>query len=127
MLSCVYHHFPTTGKSPGWPNGPMQASTPHASSLPFPFRSRYHIDVLGRKTPILTFPVPSQSPTIGMSPLVPNWPRHLSLLHPSHFSFPLRSRYQVPSFEVKSAICSMPVPFQSPTTGISPTTLNVSH
>src|SRR5689334_2725507 len=105
----------------------MQASTLHASNLPLPLRSRYHIPVLGRKTPILTFPEPSQSPTIGMSPLVPNWPRHLSLLHPSHFSFPLRSRYQLPYFELKSAISSAPVLFQSPITGISPTTLNVSH
>src|SRR5690349_19446150 len=105
----------------------MHASTPQASSLPFPLRSRYHICVLGRKTPIRTLPVPSQSPAIGISPLVPNWPKHLSLVHPSHFSFPLRSRYHVPSFAVKSAIFSAPVPFQSPITGISPTTLNVSH
>src|ERR1041384_6233500 len=102
----------------------MHTSTPHASNLPFPLRSRYHICVLGRKTPILILPVPSQSPTIGRSPFVPNWPRHLSLVHPSHFSFPLRSRYQVPFFETKSAISSIPVPLQSPTTGISPTTLN---
>src|SRR5689334_15366998 len=107
-----FHHFPTTGRSPGWPKGPMHASTPQASSLPLPLTSRYHIPVLGRKTPILTLPVPSQSPAIGRSPLVPNCPRHLSLVQPSHFSFPLRSRYHVPFLETKSAISSIPVPFQ---------------
>src|SRR5262249_39933067 len=43
------YHLPTTGKSPGWPNGPRQASTPHASILPSALRSRNHIPVLGRK------------------------------------------------------------------------------
>ena len=91
-----YHHFPTTGRSPAWPKGPKHASTVQLSNLPFPFMSRYHIPVLGRKTPIFILPVLSQSPTTGKSPLFPNRPRHLSTLQPSHFPFPLLSKYHCP-------------------------------
>src|SRR6516164_11524175 len=100
---------------------------PHASNLPFPFVSKYHIPVLGRKMPILTLPVPSQSPTTGKSPLVPKRLMHLSVVQPSHIPFPLRSRYQVPYLGKKSPISSFPVPAQSPTTGNSPSPSNVSH
>jgi hypothetical protein len=66
------HHFPTAGKSPGAPNGPRQASTVQPSNFPFPFMSKNHSPVLGRKTPILISPVPFESPTTGRSPLLPN-------------------------------------------------------
>src|SRR5712692_9771742 len=46
---------PTTGRSSCWPKGPRQPSTWQPSHTPLPFRSTYHLPVLGRKTSILMF------------------------------------------------------------------------
>src|SRR4030095_8811299 len=89
--------------------------------MPFPFMSRYHIPVLGRKTPILTLLVPSQSPTIGRSPRLPNGPRIVSFGEPSHLPLPFRSKNHSPVLGRKTPILLSP-PFQSPTTGRSPET-----
>lgn len=61
------HHFPTTGRSPVLPKERMQVSTTQASSCPLPFLSKNHSPVLGRKTPTIAFPAPSQSPVTGRS------------------------------------------------------------
>src|SRR4249920_307439 len=81
--------------------------------------SKNHSPVLGRKTPILTSPVPFQSPATGRSPLPPNCSIHLSTPHPSHWPLPLMSRNHSPVLGRKTPMCFVPEPIQSPTRGTS--------
>jgi len=114
------HHFPTTGRSPALPKAATQTSAVQPSIRPLPFLSKNHSPVLGRNTPILAFPAPSQSPATGRSPARPKLERHLSTLQPSITALPLKSNRHVDPSASKMPILSPPLPSQSPTTAKSP-------
>src|SRR5215813_10528476 len=90
------------------------------SHLALPLRSKNHSPVEGRKTPMYDLPVPVQSPATGRSPAIPNEPRQLSTLQPSHLPLPLRSRNHSPVEGRKTPMYDLLVAVQSPATGRSP-------
>jgi hypothetical protein len=88
--------------------------------MPFPLISRNHSPVLGLNKPILLIPLASQSPATGRSPSCPKEPTQRSILQPSNFPPPSRSRNHSPVLGRNTPILLLPVPFQSPAIGRSP-------
>src|SRR5262245_66387434 len=104
--------------SPFCPKGPRHVSTEHPSKVPLPLRSSSHVRILGSKTPIFACPVPFQSPATGRSPEIPKGPRQPSTVHLFSAPLPLRSSFHRHVLGVKMPSFIVPVPVQSPTTGL---------